>query len=86
VRAQTIVDTGDWSNIKSIKIDIQDFPYFDLSYQLPENNAVGVSKTPVLGWKAEDPDGDTLYYDLFIGNRSKQFKYRIKSKVDFRKK
>jgi plastocyanin len=67
VRATNNVDTGDWSNIKSIKIDIQDFPYFDLSYQLPENNAVGVSKTPVLGWKAEDPDGDTLYYDLLLG-------------------
>ncbi|ETR68393.1 MAG: hypothetical protein OMM_10574, partial [Candidatus Magnetoglobus multicellularis str. Araruama] len=57
---------GDWSNIRSLRIDIQDWPYFDTSYQEPANGAMNVSKTPILRWRAIDADGDDLDYKVVL--------------------
>ena len=33
----------------------------------PANGATNVSLSPTLSWKAEDPDGDELTYDIYFG-------------------
>ena len=50
----------------SILINMQDLPYFDTSYQFPENGAQNVSKTPVLQWSAHDNDGDVLANGVYL--------------------
>ena len=39
-------------------------PITDMS---PADNAAGVSRTPTLSWSCQDPDGDELTYDLYLG-------------------
>ena len=36
----------------------------------PSDGATGISTTPTLSWKASDPDGDTLSYDIYFGTDS----------------
>lgn len=67
VRAVNDIATSGWSVTKSIAIYIQDYPYFDTSYQVPANNATNVSKAPVLRWRALDDDGDALDYYVAFG-------------------
>jgi len=67
VRGVNNVGTGPWSNVEDIQIDIQDWPYFDTGYQEPSNGATNVSKTPILRWRAFDPDGDDLDYFVTFG-------------------
>lgn len=56
-----------WSNKESTEIEIEDLPYFDTSYQAPQNGATNVSKMPTLRWSAMDDDGDELQYYVKIG-------------------
>ena len=58
---------GAWSEIKSVTINIQDFPYFDESYQEPDNEQSDVPKKPILRWKALDKDNDDLDFYVTLG-------------------
>jgi len=69
---------GAWSNIRSLHINIQDWPYFDTSYQEPANGAMNVSKAPVLRWRAIDADGDELdYYVCFGTDPNELYDFRL---------
>jgi len=67
VRAVNNAGTSSWSGYQSITINLEDAPYFDMSYQNPNHLVVGVSKTPTLRWRAYDKDGDDLEYYLSVG-------------------
>jgi len=67
VRAINGVGTSSWSADQSIKINIEDLPYFDTIYQQPNSTSTGVSKTPTLRWRAYDKDGDELEYYISVG-------------------
>jgi len=56
-----------WSDTSSILIDIPDTP--DKAYDpSPSNNAINISKTPVLSWKAKDKDiNDLLDFSVYYG-------------------
>ena len=72
IRGVNSLGTGNWSNIRSTRIDIQDWPYFDTSYQEPVDGASNVSKLPVLRWRAFDADGDELDYKVLLGESPDQ--------------
>ena len=36
----------------------------------PKDGATDVSLSPTLSWKAEDPDGDELTYDIYLGENN----------------
>ena len=72
VRATNYLATSSWSNRESIRIEMEDLPYFDTSYQRPEHEENGVNKTPVLRWRAYDPDGDDLDYYVTVGESPDQ--------------
>lgn len=36
----------------------------------PENGATNVSITPSLSWSSIDPDGDSLMFDVYLGNEN----------------
>ena len=36
----------------------------------PQNGAVDVSLTPILSWECEDPDWDSVRYDIYLGTTS----------------
>ncbi|NQV16807.1 fibronectin type III domain-containing protein, partial [bacterium] len=78
VRATNNVGTSGWSNYESILVDIQDFPYFDESYQEPANGATNVSKTPILRWRAYDVDGDNLDYYVAYGTDPNNVDYPLR--------
>ncbi len=62
VRGVNHVGTGTWSNVGSIRVNIQDRPVFDVSNPVfPSHNAVGVTKLPALEINCTDPDGDSIY-------------------------
>jgi len=65
VRGVNNIGFGSWSNLESISIDIQNMPTFT-SFHEPGNNATNVSKTPILKWRASDPDYDPLDYYVTI--------------------
>ena len=67
VRAQNSAGTGEWSNIAFTDIVINDTPVIDSGYQEPADNATGISKTPILRWRASDEEGDSLYYGVWFG-------------------
>ncbi|MGA1869572.1 MAG: NBR1-Ig-like domain-containing protein [bacterium] len=77
VRAINNRGTGPWSNSQSIRIDIQDFPYFDESYQEPGDGATGVGKSPILRWRAYDEDGDDLDYFVTYGTDQNNLNYFV---------
>jgi hypothetical protein len=61
VKAVNNAGDSDWSNVQSIKVDIEDLPFFMLDH-FPDDGELNVSKTPELRWWAHDNDGDTLDY------------------------
>lgn len=66
---------GRWSiNVKT-KVELQDLPVFDTTYQFPEDKDSDVSKTPRLCWSASDEDGDDLEYSLLWGTDSNDLRY-----------
>ena len=58
---------GDWSNAISSEICIQDDPFFDETFQEPEDEQKNVLKNPILKWKAKDNENDALDYYVTLG-------------------
>ena len=64
VRAVNSADpgVGNWSAYQSIRIDLEDLPYFETTGRSPVDNSTSVSKTPRFEWNAYDKDGDDLEF------------------------
>jgi len=80
VRAMRKVDgeddiEGRWSVAIKTKVEYQDKPEFDTTYQFPEDGERDVSKTPRLCWSATDDDGDDLEFALSWGTESDKLRY-----------
>jgi len=79
VRGKNNAGKGEWSNVQSITIDIQDNPK-QPELTEPKNKATGVSKSPILKWTAYDPDQDPLdYYVTLSLDKSEIEKRTIRS-------
>ena len=62
VRAVNHVGVGAWSAARSVRVNIQDPPLFDVSNPVfPANGSTGVSRTPALEVSVSDPEGDRFY-------------------------
>ncbi|KPA12934.1 hypothetical protein MHK_006856, partial [Candidatus Magnetomorum sp. HK-1] len=70
VKGINSVGTGKWSNVQSINIDIQDKPIKPELFE-PGNKETGVSKVPILKWRANDPDQDPLDYYVTLSTDEK---------------
>ena len=66
IRGINNLGSGKWSNVQETYINIPDKPVF-MDLREPENNAVNVSKTPVLKWRAWDEDHDRMAYRIVMG-------------------
>ncbi len=73
VRGVNSVAPGPWSLPQNILVNLEHWPAFDESYQEPAHNASGVSKAPILRWRATDADNDdTLDYYVTLGTDPNQ--------------
>ncbi|MBE2282347.1 MAG: fibronectin type III domain-containing protein [Prosthecobacter sp.] len=61
VRGVNNVGTGPWSNVDSIRVNVQDRPVIDASPVFPAHGATGVTKLPALECQVSDPEGDAFY-------------------------
>lgn len=75
IRAINDIGVSGWSTPQSIRIDLENIPHFDISYQQPANGAIGISKTPQFSWKGIDEDGDTLEYYVMYGESASAMNY-----------
>lgn len=73
IRAQAEDEKGDKSSISyfSLRIGASEPPYKPYN-PYPPDNATGVELNPVLSWKGGDPDGEKVYYTIYLWGEGQQ--------------
>jgi hypothetical protein len=58
-------DTGG-GDVWLIKIETENYPPYEPSEPIPENNSINIDLDTNISWKGGDPDNDTIKYDVYF--------------------